>query len=137
MIQIICPVGRILSVVRFDIDWANITANVSLKNHQVTIRIWRIDIMITIDDVKQISQKISLENGISDDNLSEDVSEIVYRIDVLECDDTPIIDRHIDIEYSFGDYYEVHEENPLFQFICALCNLSLAQGEEEIILFCF
>ena len=91
--------------------------------------------MITIDDVKQISKKISLENGISDDNLSEDVSEIVYRIDVLECDDTPIIDRHIDIEYSFGDYYEVHEENTLFQFICALCNLSLAQGEEEIILY--
>lgn len=87
--------------------------------------------MITIDDVKQISKKISLENGISDDNLSEDVSEIVYRIDVLECDDTPIIDRHIDIEYSFGDYYEVHEENPLFQFICALCNLSLEQEQEE------
>ncbi len=93
--------------------------------------------MITIDDVKQISQKISLENGISDDNLSEDVSEIVYRIDVFECDDTPIIDRHIDIEYSFGDYYEVHEENLFFQFICTLRNLSLAQGEEEIILFCF
>ena len=87
--------------------------------------------MITMDGVKQISKKISLENGISDDNLSEDVSEIVYRIDVLECDDTPIIDRHIDIEYSFGDYYEVHEDSPLFQFICALCNLSLAQEEEE------
>lgn len=94
--------------------------------------------MIAIDDLKQISKKISLENGMSDDNLSEDVSEIseiVYRIDVFECDDTPIIDRHIDIEYSFGDYYEVHEENPLFQFICALCNLSLAQEEEEIILY--
>lgn len=92
--------------------------------------------MITIDSVKQISQKISLENGLSDDNLSEDVSEIVYRTDVLECGDTLIIDRHIDIEYSFGDYYEVHEDKPLFQFICALCNLSLAQvEEEEIILY--
>ncbi|MDE7327770.1 MAG: hypothetical protein K2N63_16080 [Lachnospiraceae bacterium] len=91
--------------------------------------------MITVDDVKQISQKISLENGISDDNLSEDVSEIVYRIDVFECDDTSIIDRHIDIEYSFGDFYEVHEDNPLFQFICTLCNLSLAQEKEEIILY--
>lgn len=90
--------------------------------------------MITIDDVKQISQKISLENGISDDNLSEDISEIVYRIDMFECGDAPIIDRHIDIEYSFGDCYEVHEESPLFQFICALCNLS-AQEEEEIILY--
>ena len=91
--------------------------------------------MITMDDVKQISQKISLENGISDDDLSEDVSEIVCRTDVFECGDTPIIDRHIDIEYSFGDYYEVHEDNPLFQFICTLCNLSLAQEREEIILY--
>ena len=48
-------------------------------------------------------KKISLENGIPDDNLSEDVSEIVCRTDVFECGDTPIIDRHIDIEYSFGD----------------------------------
>ena len=91
--------------------------------------------MIAMDNVKQISQKISLENGISDDDLSEDVSEIVYRIDVFECGDSPIIDRHIDIEYSFGDYYEVHEDSPLFQFICELCNLSLAQEEEEIILY--
>ena len=91
--------------------------------------------MITMDDVKQISQKISLENGIFDDDLSEDVSEIAYRIDVFECGDSPVIDRHIDIEYSFGDYYEVHEDSPLFQFICELCNLSLAQEEEEIILY--
>lgn len=87
--------------------------------------------MISLDDVKQISPKLSLENGISEDDLGEDVSEIVYRIDVFECDDAPIIDRHIDIEYSFGDYYEVHEDSPLFQFICALCNLSLEQEEEE------
>ena len=91
--------------------------------------------MITMDDVKQISQKISLENGISDDDLSEEVSEIAYRIDVFECGDSPIIDRHIDIEYSFGDYYEVHEDSPMFQFICELCNLSLTQEEEEIILY--
>ena len=59
--------------------------------------------MITINDVKQISKKISLENGISENDLSEDVSEIVYRTDVFECDDASIIDRHIDIEYSFGE----------------------------------
>lgn len=87
--------------------------------------------MISLDNVKQISPKLSLENGISEDDLGEDVSEIVYRIDVFECDDAPIIDRHIDIEYSFGDYYEVHEDSPLFQFICALCNLSLEQEQEE------
>lgn len=73
--------------------------------------------MITMKDVKQISQKLSLENGILEDDLSEDISEIVYRTDVIECGDTPIIDRHIDIEYSFGDYYELHEGGSLFQFI--------------------
>ena len=87
--------------------------------------------MISLDNVKQISPKLSLENGISEDDLGEDVSEIVYRTDVFECDDASVIDRHIDIGYSFGDYYEVHEDSPLFQFICALCNLSLAQEEEE------
>ena len=35
---------------------------------------------------------------------------------MFECGDTPIIDRHIDIEYSFGDYCEIREDNPLFQF---------------------
>ena len=50
--------------------------------------------MITINDVKQISKKISLENGISENDLSEDVSEIVYRTDVFECDDASVIDRH-------------------------------------------
>lgn len=91
--------------------------------------------MITMDDVNQISRKISLENGILDDNLSEDISEIVYRVDVFECGDTSIIDRHIDIEYSFGDYYEVHEDSPLFEFICTLCDLPLLQEEKEIILY--
>ena len=71
----------------------------------------------------QIKKKDTYEAGI--------YTLIVYRIDVFECDDTPIIDRHIDIDYSFGDCYEIHEDNPLFQFICTLCNLSLAQAEEE------
>ena len=55
----------------------------------------------------------------------------MYRVDVFECEDAPIMDRHIDIEYSFGDYCEIREGNPLFQFICTLCSLSLEQAEEE------
>ena len=91
--------------------------------------------MITMDDVKKISRKVSLENGILEDDLSEDISEIVYRVDVFDCDDTPMIDRHIDIEYSYGEYYEVHEDTPLFQFICTLCDLPLSQEEKEIVIY--
>ena len=89
---------------------------------------------ITIDEAKRISQKISLANGVPDDTVSEDIAEIAYRTDVFECGDTPVIDRHIDIDYSFGDHYEVHEDDPLFQFICTLCSLSSAQAEEEEII---
>ena len=92
--------------------------------------------MITWNEVKQISCKVSWENiGKSDDDLSEDICCIVYRADVFECDDTPIIDRHIDIEYSFGEYYEVHEDSSLFQFIFTLCGLPLLQEEKEIVLY--
>lgn len=91
--------------------------------------------MITLNEVKHISSKVFLENiGVLDSDLSEDLSCIAYRIDVFECGDTFIIDRHIDIEYSFGEYYEVHEDTSLFQFICTLCGLSLHE-EKEIIIY--
>ncbi|MDE7477531.1 MAG: hypothetical protein K2M91_06230 [Lachnospiraceae bacterium] len=92
--------------------------------------------MITLNEVKQISQQLSLENmDISNDDLSEDISCIVYRIDVFKCDNELMIDRHVDIEYSFGEYYEVSEDTPLFQFIGTLCELPLLQTEQEIILY--
>lgn len=102
--------------------------------------------MITLDEVRQILKKLSLENGmesdgslnedVSDEELSEEVSCIVYYDDKIECDDTTIRNRHIDIEMEYGEYYEVQEETPLFQYICTLCNLSfLDETQEEIILY--
>ena len=92
--------------------------------------------MFTLNEVKQICRQLSLEDtGAADDNLSEDISCIVYRIDVIDCDTTVIIDRHVDIEYSYGDYYEVSEDTPLFQFIGTLCELPLLDTEQEIILY--
>ena len=59
-----------------------------------------------------------------------------YYVDVFECDgDTSIIERHIDIEYSFGEYYEVPEGSELFQFICSLYGLPLLQEEKEITIY--
>lgn len=92
--------------------------------------------MLTLNEVKQITGKLSLENtGMSHDNLSEDISYIAYRTDVFECGNTVKIHRHIDIEYSFGEYCEICEDTPLFQFICTLCNLPLPQEEQEMILY--
>ncbi len=92
--------------------------------------------MIELKDIQQISSKLSMEiMGMESDDLGEDISCIVYRADVFEAGDDVMIDRHIDIEYSFGEYYEVCEDTSLFQFICSLCNLSLLQEEQEIILY--
>ena len=96
--------------------------------------------MITLEEVKEISRRLSLENGMSDDTLSEDalnedISGIVYRTEVFECGDSPMIDRHVDIEYSFGEYYEIGEDTSLFEFISTLCNLPLLLEEQEIVLW--
>lgn len=92
--------------------------------------------MISWNDVKQIYSKISLENmGVLGDTLSEDISCIIYHIDVFECGDTSVIDRHINIEYSFGEYYEIHEGTPLFQAFCSLCDLPLLQEQKEMVLY--
>ena len=94
--------------------------------------------MITLNEVRQIIGRLSLENGVSDNDLTEDVEDIsciVYRIDALECGDSVMMDRHIDIEYCFGEYYEISEDTPLFQFIGTLCELPLLQEEQEIVLW--
>ncbi len=92
--------------------------------------------MITLNEVREICDKVCLENGaVSERNLWEDISCIVYRVDVFECGEATIIDRHIDIEYSFGEYYEIPEDTPIFAFIRTLCELPLLREETEMILY--
>ncbi len=92
--------------------------------------------MITLNEVKQIVNSLSLQNpSIWDARVIDDISCIVYRNDVFECGDTTINNRHIDIELSFGEYYEICEETPLFQSICNICNLLKLEEEQEIIIY--
>lgn len=86
--------------------------------------------MITRNEVRQISNGLFMENG-----SSEEISRIVYYIDVYETGDDTIIRRHVDIEYCFGEYYEICEGTSLFQLISTLCNLPLLQEEQEIVVY--
>ena len=88
--------------------------------------------MLTSKQVKEISRRLAEENGIENDASSEDISSIVYRVDVFGDEDPSMTDRHIDIEYSFGDYFEITEDSPLFEYICGLCDLPLSDEEQEI-----
>lgn len=91
--------------------------------------------MITINEVKQIANKLSLEKLSTSEDLINDISCIIYRNNVFECGNATIISRHIDIEFSFGEYYEIHETNSVFQYICTLCNLPLLQDEQEFVIY--
>ncbi len=90
--------------------------------------------MITRNEVKQIARKLFSANlFISEDDFIEDISCIVYRNDVFECGDNKIHSKHIDIEFSYGESYEVSQTAPEFQFICRLCNFTPL--EEEFIIY--
>lgn len=87
-------------------------------------------------EVKQIINKLALEKTLIQNDLSKEVSCIVYRTDIFKCGDDNIINRHIDIEFTFGDYYEICEDNPIFQYICSLCSLQTSMKEQdEMILY--
>lgn len=92
--------------------------------------------MITTNEVRQIMNKLIPENSsMSDNGLVEDVSCIIYQDDIFECDDKIIHNKHIDIEFSFGEYYEIPQDTPVFQFICNICNLALPEETQEFIIY--
>ena len=92
--------------------------------------------MLTMEVVKELCRAIALENtGLSDDSLSGEVSGIVYRCDVVDCGEVDITNRHIDVEYSFGDCYEIAEGTPLYQRLSGLCGLPPEPDEGERILY--
>lgn len=88
--------------------------------------------MLALEQVKEINRRLALENGVENDDLSGDISSIVYRVDVFGDENPSMIHRHIDIEYSFGEYFEITEDSPLFEYIRGLCDLPLSDKEQEI-----
>ena len=91
--------------------------------------------MLNLSEIKKIINKLALEETMAqNDDISKEVSCIVYRTDIFECGDDNIISRHIDIEFTFGDYYEICEDNPAFQYICSLCSLQTSMKEQDEIM---
>lgn len=86
--------------------------------------------MLTQSEVEQISSHLPAGNADS-----EEMSCITYRIDVYKAGDNCIISRHVDIEYSYGEYYEICENTALFQYISTVCHLPLLQEDLEIVLY--
>lgn len=92
--------------------------------------------MLTLEDVRQIIKQLPFEGAAaSEDDLSGEAACVVYRTDVFDCGETKMVKRHIDIEFAFGDYHELHEGEALFQHISELCDLPAAVAEGEMVLY--
>lgn len=84
--------------------------------------------MLTKDDVRE-----ALKIYGSSYDMSEDVSLVVFRRDSFECSDFDYEDVHIDIEFEYGDFLELHEDDTAFEYISKLC--SLPTDAEELVLY--
>lgn len=92
--------------------------------------------MLTRNEVMEICNRLSMENAeILDYDIAEEISSIVYRIDVYITGNERIICRHVDLEYSYGEYYEICEDNALFEYISTVCYLPLLQEDQEIVIY--
>lgn len=90
-------------------------------------------IMISLNEVKNIIRQIKSENGAFYINaLDEDVCYIAFRIDFFKCGNEYILNKHIDIEFTFGGYCELHEAEISYQYIFELCNLQAIKTIEEV-----
>ncbi|MDE7194064.1 MAG: hypothetical protein K2O14_08850 [Oscillospiraceae bacterium] len=88
--------------------------------------------ILSIDDVRKALEL----SEFSDSEMAEDVDSVVYRRDIFEYSDESDekdIDVHIDIEFEYGEYLELREDDPAFQQISRLC--VLPTDIEELVLY--
>lgn len=67
-----------------------------------------------------------------DDLAEEDVSAVYFRVDLFSYGNTQTINRHIDIDFVFGEYVELQENEALYQHIFALCHLQKLAKDNEL-----
>lgn len=93
--------------------------------------------MLTQEEVTQILQRLHTELDTpleAPEDTLEEIAALVYRCDSFSYGGTVAYGRHIDVEYTYGDCYEIHEDTPLFQFIGTLCELP-QEVEEDVPLY--
>lgn len=82
--------------------------------------------MLSLDNIKEIVKDLPVDEY----DVSDAVSLVVYRVDSFEYNEQKQINRHIDIELIFGDRYEIHEGESLFDYILSLCRIENVEEDE-------
>lgn len=91
--------------------------------------------LITLNELQVIIKK--LNDHIQTVLEWEDVNMICFRVDMFSYGDKKEWNRHIDIDFIFGDYVELHENEELYSYIFHLCDLQLLEikRETEVVLY--
>ncbi len=84
--------------------------------------------MLSIEDIRKALELSEFADG----DMAQDVEQVVYRRDIFEYGDEKDIDVHIDIELEYGDFLELHEDDPAFDFLSKLCE-PLTEADEFIL----
>lgn len=82
--------------------------------------------MLSLDNIKEIIKYLPVDEY----DVSDDVSIVAYRVDSFEYNEQKQVNRHIDIELIFGDKYEIHEGEALFEYILSLCHIENIEDDE-------
>ena len=82
--------------------------------------------MLSLNNIKEIIKYLPVDEY----DVSDDVSIVAYRVDSFEYNEQKQVNRHIDIELIFGDKYEIHEGETLFEYILSLCHIENIEDDE-------
>lgn len=85
-------------------------------------------------DRKEEIQKLFKANGFEVD--MEEIIQIALLVDIFKLDETEkIISKHIDIDYSYGEFLEIHEDTSMYQVLSSYFNVEDIHEEGEVILY--
>lgn len=94
--------------------------------------------MIPLNEGKNIIEQLQLKNKLMTGmDFTRDVSQIAYHIDVFQCGKSSIINKHIDVEFSFGEYLEIQEDEELYRYLFDLCNLQLVKADTDTLIILY
>lgn len=90
-----------------------------------------------IEDIKLLFEKLSKNDFMKIDNaLWEDVDRVTLYVDRFNLGSTNqiITTKHIDIDFTFGEHIEFHENDELYEYILELSALQESDPEEKAII---
>ena len=66
----------------------------------------------------------------------EDVIRISLQVDIFELNETKkIVSKHIDVDFSYGEFIEINEHSSLFQVLFSYFDIKDTHEESETILY--